>query len=178
MKDIQVLDSREEGEFVTDHSPIRVEGKKIRIREAKARDVGLFRKLWKAYLESNEKCGSSVAVTDRNLILPGRVFESYVDAPTATLPALTGIVLFVADYAVLMAGESPAPLDYTCGKVAHLWGVYVQPGHEVGEQLVTEGLKRLKEKGFNTVLFTCTAEHGIQLPNAKPLFVTVKVPLE
>ena len=154
--------------------------KKIRIREAKPRDTGLFRKLWKAYLESNEKAGSAVCPTDKNIIGPEGLFARYVKDPSVEgwVSPLDGVVLFVADYAIFMAGQAGTNIDYNCGKVANLWGVYVQPGKDVGDQLVAEGLKRLKEKGFDTVLFTCTSDAAIQIPNAKPLFVTVKIPLE
>ena len=150
------------------------EQKKVRIREAKVRDVGLFTKLWKAYLESNEKVGSVICPNERNMAGPTILFERYVSGD------LRGVVLFVADYAVFMAGEQTLPLEYNCGRVANLWGSHVLPSHEVGPQLVNEGLKRLKEKGFNTLLFTCVADHGLEnmLPNPKPIFVTVKAPLE
>lgn len=148
------------------------ETKKVRIRDAKPRDVGLLKKLWKAYLESNETAGSVVCSSEQNLASPAILFERYVSNES------NGVVLFIADYAIFMAGESSAPIDYTCGKTATLWGIYVQPGHDVKDQLIAEGFKKLKEKGFDTVLFTSTAENSIELPNAKPLFVTVKVTLE
>ena len=146
--------------------------KKIRIREAKPRDVGLFTKLWKSYLESNEKAGSVICPNDQNMAGPILMFERYVSAD------LRGVILFIADYAVLMAGEQALPLEYNCGRVANLWGAYTLPDHEIGSQLVDEGLKRLKEKGFDTVLFTRTAASNVQLPNAETIFVTVKAPLE
>lgn len=148
------------------------EAKKVRIRDGKPRDVGLLSKLWKAYLESNEMAGSVVCSSERNLASPAIMFERYVNNES------NGVVLFIADYAVFMAGESPAPIDYSCGKTATLWGVYTEPGRDVKDQLIAEGFKKLKEKGFDMVLFTSTAENSIELPNAKPLFVTVKVALE
>lgn len=145
--------------------------KKIRIREAKARDLGLFRKLWKAHLELNEKNGSVVCPTDKNLATLETLFEHYVGG------GMQGVVLFIADYAVFMAGDGPAA-DFNCGKTAHLWGCYVEPGKEVGEQLVNEGLKRLKDKGFNTAVFNAVANHGVPLAKAETIGIIVKVPLD
>jgi len=151
--------------------------KKIKIRDAKPRDVGLFNKLWKAYLESNEKLGAAITTSDRNLAMPQFLFEQYVSRK------LSGIVLFVADYAVLMAGEGASPIDYNCGKVAIIWGVHVQDGKDdgVGAEIVQTALRMLKQQGFDSILTTYAAQNEALpklLPNAKSMYVTALVPLE
>lgn len=151
--------------------------KKIKIRDAKLRDVGLFTKLWKQYLESNEKLGAAITAAERNLVTPAFLFEQYVSG------RLSGIVLFVADYAVLMAGEGPAPIDYNCGKVAIIWGLYVMDGKDegIGAEIVQTALRVLKQKGFDSALTTYASGNEALpklLPTAKTMYVTALVPLE
>lgn len=147
---------------------------KVRVRESKIRDLGLFRKLWKQYLEANEKGGSTVAVTDKNMVGPERLFEQYTNG------TLLGVVLFIGDYAVLMAGDSG--IDHNCGKVAMLWGLFVtEPKRKNGiaTLLMEEASKLLKAKGFGAVMTTFTASNEaagqIALKkDAKPIFVMVQ----
>jgi hypothetical protein len=85
--------------------------KRIRVREAKARDIGLFKKLWGEMLEKQD----SVIESDSGL---------YEDLFTAyTEGRLDGIVLFVADRGVLMWGSPVSPLKYPDNPVV-AWGMY------------------------------------------------------
>jgi hypothetical protein len=85
--------------------------KKIRVREAKARDIGLFKKLWGEMLEKQD----SVIENDSGLYED--LFNAYVDGK------LNGVVLFVADKAVLMWGGHVSPLKYP-NKPVVAWGMY------------------------------------------------------
>jgi GNAT superfamily N-acetyltransferase len=127
--------------------------KKVRVRDSKPRDVGLFRKLWKLYLAENEKDHSIVSCTDKSVAATETMFNAYTSKESP------GMVLFVGDYAILMAGEIPAPVDYNCGKTVMLWGIFVQADHRrtgVATALVKEARMRLKSDGADTVVTTFT----------------------
>jgi len=150
--------------------------RKIRVRNSKPRDLGLFRKLWKQYLTENEKAGSTVAATDKNMAAPEALFNAYTNED------LSGIVLFVGDYAVLMAGDNQ--VDHN-SRTAMLWGLYVEESRRkngVGTLLIEEAKKQLKAAGYSTVLtvFGAQNEAAGNIANkneAKPIFVSAKVDL-
>ncbi len=128
--------------------------KKIRVREAKFRDLGLFKKLWAGLLEQQEKEGSHIVANEQSLCLYEGLFRAYVEQ------GMEGFVLFVADKGVLMWGETNAPLDYG-GKAAMVWGCYVVPGApvEIANALSLRAMERAKEHEF-TVLLAQSYEHS------------------
>lgn len=150
--------------------------RKIRVRNSKPRDLGLFRKLWKQFLTENEKAGSTVSATAKNMETPESLFKVYTDGD------VQGIVLFVGDYAVLMAGDTQ--IEHT-GRTAMLWGLYVEESRRkngVATLLIEEAKKQLKAAGYNSVLtvFGAQNEAAGQIANkqeAKPIFVSARVDL-
>ena len=110
--------------------------KKIRVRNAKASDHGLFRKLWMGLLEQQVKEGSIVGATDATLAFYERLFNSYINSD------FDGIVLFVADRGVLMWGASGTHVSYP-GKTATAWGAYIAPetSEAVRDAMVAEADK-------------------------------------
>ena len=127
------------------------EMKNIRVREAKIRDKGLFRKLWKAFLEEMYKKGGKATYlpTETNLDLFETIFEAY------TNKQFPGIVLFVGEDAVLMWGDSGAIVFETeFGKQAVAWGTYVSPEFRemgISEQMTETAVQKMKALGFDWV---------------------------
>lgn len=122
--------------------------KKIRVREAKSRDIGLFRKLWTAFLTENEKNGAIVRASEKNVAVYERLFNLYVEGKAA------GVVLFVADHSVLMWGDGGSPFEATA-KVAQAWGTYVKEDKRktgIAKAMRTEALKKLHALGFEKIV--------------------------
>jgi hypothetical protein len=122
--------------------------KKLRVREAKARDVGLFRKLWADFLRDQVEQGAKVADNARSLKFFEKLFEIYV------MGAYEGTALLVADKGILMWGDAGSPIEYTAGKTAIAWGSYVAPVEnrvEIYAALETRALEVLREKNFKGV---------------------------
>jgi len=122
--------------------------KKIRVREAKARDVGLFRKLWADFLQDQAGKGAKVADSARSLKFFEKLFEIYV------MGAYEGTVLLVADKGILMWGDAGSPIEYKDGKTAMGWGEYVVPVEneaEIRDALETKAIEILREQGFKGV---------------------------
>jgi hypothetical protein len=121
--------------------------KKIRVRAAKERDIGLFRKLWKELLDQNVNNGSIISSDKKSLELFEFLFNSYVEQ------TLEGTVLFVGEKGILMWGEPASTIQYSKGKVVAAWGHYVSPDDTEGveEALLTRAEAWAKEKGFSGV---------------------------
>lgn len=96
--------------------------KRIRVREAKLTDIGLFRKLWTMFLEQQVKDGSIVVPSARTMAAYERLFNVYVEKE------YNGLVLFVADKGVLMYGDAVSPMECSLGRMVTSWGVFVVPG--------------------------------------------------
>jgi GNAT superfamily N-acetyltransferase len=129
---------------------------KIRVRDARPRDIGLFRKLWIQYLNESIKAGALVTANDKTLATYEALFEHYV---TGELP---GIVLFVADKAVLVAGAPISSFDYT-QPTAFGWGLYVETDARrqgVATEMVKVAKEKLKERGFTVVNFIVLNNEG------------------
>jgi ribosomal protein S18 acetylase RimI-like enzyme len=130
--------------------------KKIRIREAQPRDVGLFKKLWMKLLESQHEAGSPILPNEHNLEVAVGLFNMYVDADRPDEFRKDGVVLFVSDAAVLMWGDMCLPYQVSIGdKVAYGWGHYVDPeyrGKGIMDKMLDETLERLKSMGFDAIL--------------------------
>ena len=130
--------------------------KKIRIREATASDVGLFKKLWIKLLKAQHAAGSPILPNDHNLALAVEVFKMYVDGSTPAEFRKDGVVLFVSDVAVLMWGDMCLPYQISLGdKVAYGWGHYVEPeyrGKHIMDKMLNKTLELLKELGFDVIM--------------------------
>jgi len=121
---------------------------KIRIRAAKPRDRGLFKKLWKAFLEEECKGGGIILPTEENLEVSAVLFDSYMDG------SFDGVVLFVADKAVLMWGDPGWTFETSLGKAALFWGIYVDPEYrekDIANELTKAAVDKLKALGFNNL---------------------------
>jgi GNAT superfamily N-acetyltransferase len=120
--------------------------KKIRVREAKPRDRGLFKKLWKLYLEEEHERGGVVLPTDENVEVAATLFDRYLGED------FDGVVLFVADKAVLMYGDAGMFYKTSLGKVATPWGIYVDPevrNLSVATELTKAAVEKLTALGFD-----------------------------
>lgn len=124
------------------------------IRHATLQDRTTFLKLWGAHLLEQEKDGSKLLATTSNLYKLLDYFESYVGG------SLFGIVSIVEEdgeaIGICMAGEFATDdhWDTTLGKLANLWGVYVEPDHRgngLGVKLFATVLERGRELGFDAV---------------------------
>jgi ribosomal protein S18 acetylase RimI-like enzyme len=127
--------------------------KHIRVREAKPRDIGLFKKLWSAYLKEQSELGNLVEASDFNLEVYANIFKMYID-PNHEAP-LDGAVLFVADKGVIMWGSPGASLETKLGVLAQGWGQYVTPDARqsgIATAMVAEMIKKLRERGFDTLM--------------------------
>ena len=130
--------------------------KKPRVRTAKARDKGLFRKLWMKFLEDNAAAGYPMTASKQNLDAYTNVFERYVNNE------LEGIVLFIAQNAVVMAGADGSPIEHVYEKPAQGWGIYVDPDRRedgLGSILIAEVVKRLKSLGFSHLIGSTTGQN-------------------
>jgi len=121
--------------------------KKIRVRKAKERDIGLFRKLWGQLLEQNTEQGSIIVPNSNLLSLSEEYFNLYVNN------IYEGIVLFVADKGVLMWGETNSLLEYKPGNLVVGWGFYVVPdsSDEIEKALFSYAENWAREKGYDGV---------------------------
>lgn len=124
--------------------------KKIRVREARERDKGLFHKLWKELLLEQQENGSIVrGDSEKNIEIFTNVFKSYTDSSE------DGVVLFIGEIAVLMAGNPGNEVELTIGRrPARNWGMYVVPDQReknIETKLYEAGFKRLREMGFDVI---------------------------
>lgn len=118
--------------------------KHIRVREAKARDIGLFKKLWLELLEEQAGKGSIIRPTEKTLTFYEALFDAYVSG------RFDGIVLFVADSGVLMWGDSGSPIEFPSKAVTN-WGIFADRA-DVFEELETAAKKWSLENDFAAVL--------------------------
>jgi len=102
--------------------------KRIRVRKATTRDIGLFRKLWASLLEQNAKDGSVVLPTDQSIRLYESLFNMYVEQSTE------GVVFLVADRGIAMVAKDTSGLEYR-DKTAVLWGL-----HSSGDDRIQQAL--------------------------------------
>jgi len=122
--------------------------KKIRVREAKIRDKGLFRKLWMELLQKQEKEGSIIKPSAQTMEVYDLLFEAYLEGK------FEGIVLFVADRGVLMCGDAASPFDYHAGRMLTFWGVFTTSDEDKSIQsaLMNHVVSWAKEHSFDGIL--------------------------
>jgi GNAT superfamily N-acetyltransferase len=135
----------------------------MRIRQARAYDEHLFRKLWALYLKEAESKGSHLAADETNLEIAVRLFRAYVAGHRRVKVGnewqespFRGVVLLHGDCSVIMAGESVNESIFieTLGSSAMVWGNYVldqRRGEGIGSELARVALKKLRRMGFDTV---------------------------
>jgi len=121
--------------------------KRIRVRAAKARDIGLFKKLVMEAMQEQEKQGSIMRAGDGTLAVCEQLFHMYLDED------LEGVVLFVADRGLLLWGDAASTMDSSLGKVITAWVTYVVPGSPEGvrEALSQHAEEWAKEHGFEGI---------------------------
>ena len=140
-----------------------MELKKIRVREAKLRDIGLFKKLWQAGIDEFTSGKGTTAFFEE-------LFNKYVETDN-------GFVLLVADKGVLVAGETDAQFE-SAGTIAQIWGVYVSKDfRDQGIELamINEAKLKFKALGYSIVaLATFSAQEITEViieAGFKPLMV-------
>ena len=118
--------------------------KNVRVREARDRDIGLFRKLWLSLLTAEAEKGSIIA-PEESIELYETLFNAYVSG------TFEGTVLFVADKAVLMWGTTALALRHTPGRLLTAWGMHVEPEAPEGvSKALSEAAETwAKEHGFD-----------------------------
>jgi GNAT superfamily N-acetyltransferase len=124
-----------------------------KVRLAKPRDKGLFKKLWKELMEEEYKKGDPVTVlpTDKNLEIFCYLFDQYT---SGTVP---GFVLFWREDAMTMRGFNGTAFDTEDGDKYQSFGFYVREAFRnqgIGKLLETEADKICKERGMNVVIGT------------------------
>jgi GNAT superfamily N-acetyltransferase len=121
--------------------------KKVRVREAKERDLGLFRKLWKAFLTEQRGRGAAMLPSSHNMEIFDALFNLYV-----VEKSFKGFILFVGEQAILMAGNPVSEFESSLGEVCYGWGAYVAPeyrGKKIGKELYSVAREKILEMGFD-----------------------------
>jgi hypothetical protein len=128
----------------------------VEIRQAKLEDRPDFLRLWKEYLIDYSKAGSPIEVCDENIISFLGLFESYIAG------SLFGFTLLAFEddtpIGVLLMGENPSSgftLRTNLGRMATLWGVYVQSDHRRGGHawaLLDQGRILSSRLGFDSMV--------------------------
>lgn len=123
---------------------------RIRVREGKLSDKGLFRKLQKQYLNDPENEGVLLADTAES--------ETFCDSMfTVAVESEGGFVLFVADKGVVVVTEMTTPGTFKMGKMALIWLAYVSlDGRDQGieEALFKATVELTKALGYDGVTFS------------------------
>lgn len=128
--------------------------KKPRVRAAKPRDIGLFKKLWKLYLEERFEQGGVILPSDENVETYTNLFKLYTNPDLPEDMKIDGIVLFIGEVALIMCGDPDMPFETRLGKTAYAFGVYVMPDQRrqgLFNLLYEEAKKRLNGFGFEHV---------------------------
>jgi len=123
--------------------------KKIRVREAKPRDLGLFRKLQAEFSADPDNEGTLVKYEPETYEFFDGLFNLYVEDDS-------GFILFVGEWGMIVAGALRAEAKFKMGDVANIWFAFVSTeGRDSGieEALFEETMKRLQEQGYNGVTF-------------------------
>jgi L-amino acid N-acyltransferase YncA len=118
-------------------------------RLATLEDLPLFRKLWHAFLVEQHEMGHRIKPTEKNLDVFERIFRAYLDPKSG----FKGVVLFIDDTAVFMAGSIGELFDEEGGPTAVGHGTYVVPDARrlgLSKAIRAEGFDRLGKLGFET----------------------------
>jgi len=128
-------------------------------RDAMPSDRAAFLKMWAAMydeLEQYDCLQTSAPDTMRDV---AGLFDAYVEG------SLFGAVVLYEPpgerpIGCIMVGESNGPMtiraDKRFGRIAHLWGIYMNPDSRVkhvGSHMVENAFKKLREVGLSTVVF-------------------------
>ena len=122
----------------------------MRVRDAKARDIGLFRKLQAEYFADPENEGLLVEPDERSAEFFDALFNTCVEEDE-------GIALFVSDTGMLVASPLVTPTSLKPGRTANIWFAHVsEKARDTGveEALFAEVKKRLTELRFDAVMFS------------------------
>ena len=117
---------------------------KIRVRDAKPRDLGLFRKLLSDSFSDEENAGLLVESSEETMVFFDELFKSAI------------FVLFVADKGMLMVNETQSPATFKMGKLASIMSAYVTPDARdegIENALFLEAKKRVTDLGYNGLIF-------------------------
>ena len=118
--------------------------KRLRVREAQSRDIGLFRKLWTELLNAQRGQGSVTQASEKTMVLYEALFNTYVENH------LEGVVLFVADKGVLMWGENTS-IEYD-DKTLIAWGDFGSAVEGVKEALIERAEEWAIEHEYKGIL--------------------------
>jgi ribosomal protein S18 acetylase RimI-like enzyme len=123
--------------------------KTIRVREAKARDLGLFRKLQAEFSDDPDNANTLVKYEEETHEFFDSLFNMYVESDN-------GFVLFVGEWGMIVVGALRGEAKFQMGSVANVWFAYVsEEGRDAGieEALFKEALSRVKDQGYNGITF-------------------------
>lgn len=141
------------------------------IRNATMQDRTRFLQLWGAHILEQEKDGSKLLATTANLYKFLDYFESYIQGSLFGAVAIAEVEGKAVG--VCMGGEfaSPDTWDTTLGKLANVWGVYIEPSHRgkgLGVKLFAFISERGRELGFDAVetYVRVDNEHGQRVAKA------------
>jgi ribosomal protein S18 acetylase RimI-like enzyme len=118
---------------------------KIRVRDAKPRDLGLFRKLLSDSFSDKENEGLLVIGDEKTIAFFDELFKSAI------------AVFFVADKGMLMLSENLSPASFKVGKLASVMASYVTPDARdqgIEEALLGAAVDRSKELDFGGITFS------------------------
>jgi GNAT superfamily N-acetyltransferase len=118
---------------------------KIRVRDSKPRDLGLFRKLLSDSFADEENEGLLVDGDENTMSFFDELFKSAV------------AVFFVADKGMLMLSENRSPASFKLGKVASVMAFYVTTDARdqgIEEALLSAAVNRAKELDFGGLTFS------------------------
>ena len=141
------------------------------IRLATLADRPSFMRLWAAHMAEQEKQGSKLLASTSNLYRHLEMFEAYVLGITAGMCHIQSCD--GEDVGIVMAGECLGGSNWETkmGRMATLWGVYVEPSHrgqgiavKLFQACLAEGLKM----GFDSVETYVRLDnpHGQQVADA------------
>lgn len=158
------------------------------IREATLNDRAPFSRLWMEFLKDQHEKGSHILPSIANLARARNMMEVYSQGTA------DGLTLFwypkgrEEPVGVVLAGTQLPPSDWETdlGRVAMLWGVYVEPEYR-GQGITMKLFKRAMEigigQGYTTIetMVLCRNSHGDRvarqfgtLPHLEEHFITLK----
>lgn len=123
----------------------------IRVRPAKLRDLGLFRKLWTQLLAAQATQGS--LRDTKSMALYELLFNQYIEQK------LNGTVLFVADQGVVMWGDH-GPMDVYKEKTVAAWGDFSNGNPFIKAALLEKAEEWAKSQGYVNVLYEIYGKAG------------------
>lgn len=126
----------------------------MNIRAATYEDRDAIAAMTRASLAESFEKGAETAPSDQSVAIYMGILDAYLNGQ------LSGTCLVADDgkpIGVLLAGEAPMNMgvEMVWGPLANWWVGYLEPTHRkrgIATQLLNEGLKNLRSRGFATML--------------------------